>query len=310
MFMVLSREVFRKRTIKVKILLSGLLILMAAAISTFVNKSYREMNIIHVVDLPSLDSVTSQGHKYTNDIVRSERENGYLIWIYVSDEELKQIWNERSKFSFDSLDMRGQPLRYTLIRFLSSKGYRKDADGVMALTEEEIKSIERGIANVDYQNIASIKARLKQIFAEYDYYMMGENPGGHSVVQRAEFWRAAYGIFRENYLLGVGTGDIADAYPLQYKKMKSRLIPQWRLRAHNQYLTFAATFGIIGFLYFIFALIFPMLSLKKSKDFLYITFWLIAILSMISEDTLETQAGITFFTFFNCLFLFARDEGE
>ncbi|MBK5286293.1 MAG: O-antigen ligase family protein [Bacteroidia bacterium] len=310
MFMVLLRELFRKRNLKAKILLSSLLIGMAAAISVFISKSYNEINIIHAVDLSRLDSLTSQGNKYANDTVRSERENGYLIWIYVCDEELKQAWNERSKFSFDSLDMRGQPLRYTLIRFLASIGHRRDADGVIKLSEKEIQSIERGIANVNYQNMASVKARLQQIFSEYDYFIMGENPGGHSVVQRMEFWRAAYGIFRENYLFGVGTGDITDAYPIQYEKMNSRLIPQWRLRAHNQYLTFAATFGIIGFLYFIFALVFPMHSLKKSNDFLFITFWLISILSMISEDTLETQAGITFFTFFNCLFLFSGDDGE
>jgi hypothetical protein len=268
------------------------------------------MNIIHPVDLTKLDSTTSQGHQYANDTAVTERENGYLIWIYVCDDELKQSWNARSKFPFDSLDMRKQPLRYTLVRFLASKGLRKDADAVMTLSEEEIHSVERGIANVNYQNMSNLNARLQQIFAEHNYVNMGENPGGHSVVQRNEFRKAAYGIFRENFFFGVGTGDIADAYPKQYEKMKSRLIPQWRLRAHNQYLTIAATFGIIGFLYFIFALVFPMRSLKKSNDFLYFTFWLIAVLSMISEDTLETQAGVTFFVFFNCLFLFARDDGE
>jgi O-antigen ligase len=130
------------------------------------------------------------------------------------------------------------------------------------------------------------------------------------VMQRAEFWKAAYGIFKEHFFFGTGTGDIVDAYKIQYEKMNSHLAPKYRLRAHNQYLTFAATFGIFGLLYFIFALVYPMRALNKTRDFLYITFWLTAALSMITEDTLETQAGITFFAFFNCLYLFARCDGE
>ena len=107
-----------------------------------------------------------------------------------------------------------------------------------------------------------------------------------------------------------GTGDIVDAYKTQYEKMNSDLAPKYRLRAHNQYLTFAATFGIFGLLYFIFTLIYPMRVLNKTRDFLYVTFWITAVLSMITEDTLETQAGVTFFAFFNCLYLFARDDAE
>jgi hypothetical protein len=29
---------------------------------------------------------------------------------------------------------------------------------------------------------------------------------------------------------------------------------------------------------------------------------------MLTEDTLETQAGVTFYALFNCLFLFAKPE--
>jgi hypothetical protein len=35
---------------------------------------------------------------------------------------------------------------------------------------------------------------------------------------------------------------------------------------------------------------------------------IIASLSMMTEDTLESQMGVTFFTFFYCFFLFGRKE--
>ena len=285
------------------IFLSGVSV---AAIS-FLKSAYRELATVHPVDLnPAV--TTPQGKPYNNYPLETQRENGHLVWMYICEDELREEWNKRSRIHYDSLDGRKQLLRFTLIRFLASKGLRKDSGGVRSLPDEEIHSVERGIANVSYQGASNLKARILQMFIEYNTFVEGGNPSGYSVAQRMEYWKAALGIFKDNIFFGVGTGDIVNAYPPQYEKMKSRLEPGLRLRAHNQYLTFAATFGISGLLWFIFALVFPMRSLKKSRDFHYITFWLVAMLSMLTEDTLETQAGVTFFAFFNCLFLFARDD--
>jgi len=35
----------------------------------------------------------------------------------------------------------------------------------------------------------------------------------------------------------------------------------------------------------------------------YLSFFIIAVISFLTEDTLETQAGVTFFAFFNSFFL-------
>jgi hypothetical protein len=37
-----------------------------------------------------------------------------------------------------------------------------------------------------------------------------------------------------------------------------------------------------------------------------VVFFIIIFMSMLTEDTLETQAGATFFAFFNALLLFGR----
>ncbi len=301
---------FQNKNILFRFSIAVIIILASYSAYRFLQQTYSELGIVHDEEIKNPEPMTASGHPYVHNPAETARENGYLVWMYFCDEELRSQWNKRSAFPYDSLDMRHQELKYTLIRFLTSKGLRKDAEGVNKLTDDEIRSVERGIANVDYQDMTNLKARLQQIFWEYNNFIRGGNPQGHSVMQRAEFWKAAYGIFKENFFLGTGTGDIADAYKIQYEKMHSPLAPKWQLRAHNQYLTFAATFGIFGLLYFIFALVFPMRALNKTHDFLYITFWLTAVLSMITEDTLETQAGITFFTFFNCLYLFARGDGE
>ncbi|QQR96106.1 MAG: hypothetical protein IPJ93_05450 [Bacteroidota bacterium] len=83
---------------------------------------------------------------------------------------------------------------------------------------------------------------------------------------------------------------------------------KFRLRSHNQFLAVAVALGIPALLLFIVMLFYPVFQFQYSGSFLYLTFWITAFLSMLTEDTLETQAGVSFFIFFNCLFLFLKDK--
>jgi len=125
-------------------------------------------------------------------------------------------------------------------------------------------------------------------------------------MQRMEFWRASANIIRENLLTGVGTGDLEKAFQDEYVKSGSLLDKEFRWRSHNQFLAIFATFGIFGLAWFIFSLLFPVLRLGKFHDYYFLTFFIIAMMSMLTEDTLETQAGVTFFAFFYSYYLFAK----
>ena len=263
---------------------------------------------INPIDLDNLEEHTGKGNNYLHDMNNLQTESGNYIWLYVCEKELSEEWNKRSIFKFDGQDQKGQLVKYTLIRFLTSKGLRKDAGGVNSLTDGEVRAVEKGIANVNYQDISSLRARIHQIIWEFDDYLKGGDPGGHSVTQRLEFWKTAVGIIKENPIMGVGTGDVKSAFLSQYEKMNSPLGKKFWFRAHNQYLTFAVTFGIAGFIWFLFSLFYPLFAVAKMFDYFYIIFFVIALLSMLSEDTLETQAGVSFFAFFNCLLLFGRNE--
>lgn len=254
------------------------------------------------------DARTSQGNSYYFDTTSTQFENGYPVNAYINEGEMRTAWNSRSSHPFDSLDERKQPLRATLIRFLTSKGDRKDAESVGRLSEKEIRSVERGIANVDYQDLSSVRSRLLQITWEVKEFIRGGNPSGHSVTQRIEFWKAALGIIREHPLAGVGTGDLPAAYKAQYEKMNTKLSTNYRLRSHNQYLAIAVAFGIVGLAYFLFVCVYLFFSKKNYTHFLFASFWIIALLSMLTEDTLETQAGATFIGLFAALFLFSNSE--
>jgi O-antigen ligase len=84
----------------------------------------------------------------------------------------------------------------------------------------------------------------------------------------------------------------------------SKLDKDWRLASHNEYLRIAVLYGIPGIAFFIFSLFYPLIHRNKKKDILFLAFLYIVVCSMFTEDTLETQTGVTFFAFLYSLLLF------
>lgn len=249
-----------------------------------------------------LATTSRNGNLYEHHPDNTMRENGHFIWRYIAWGELRQGWEQRSKLPYDTLDARGQELYGTLVRYLSSKGLRKDLDGVLALSETDIQRIEEGIPSILEIEHNGLRRRLDKIFFEIANVMNGGNPGGNSVTQRLEFWKAAWHIIEDHPLFGVGTGDVEMALDQAYDDMESALHETYRLHPHNQYLTFWVAFGVLGVMLLLITLLMPIGVAASERGFLFTTFCLIIALSFVTEDTLETQAGVTFFAYFAALF--------
>ncbi|MFH0892903.1 MAG: O-antigen ligase family protein [Bacteroidota bacterium] len=274
------------------VLLTGLVI-----VSFFyIKKQIADFYIQRETDekMPAL--YTKGGEMYEHKLENKEKENGYFVYRYMAWKELERAWKRSSNIPFDSLDNNNQGIRYTLLRFMTSKGLRKDSVGFLSLSHDEIHEIENGTANILYMKKSDLKARIHSLIWEYDNYIQYGNPSGHSATMRIEFWKNGWQIFKNNLIIGVGTGDINQAYKNQYEISKSKLQPRWRLKTHNEYLTMAILFGIPGLLLFLLVLFYP---LYTKKHFLYVPFFLILIISMLTEDTLETSTGVTFYAFFS-----------
>lgn len=262
------------------------------------------------VDPDLLKTVTTLGNPYEHYTENRQMENGKYVWINIAERELQQEWNRRSSLDYGGQDLKGHELRYTLIRYLTSMGLDKDREGLSRLTATDILNIERGMANHIYQNNKWIYPRIYQVIWEIDNYRKGGNPSGHSVAQRFEYWKTGIEIVRNNFWFGVGTGDVAMAFDNQYEVRETQLDPEWHLRAHNQLLTFLISFGITGFIIVIFGMVVPFYMERRYLQILPFAFASIALLSMLAEDTLETQAGATFFAFFYALLVFARQQNK
>ena len=259
-------------------------------------------------DFHDLENQTLAGNPYWHDTTNLQLENGYYTGLYICEPEMEEAWNKISMLDYKGLDNKGQELRYTLIRYLTSMGLRKDAQGVAQLKAEDIELIESGYANNIYKQRNRFKVRMYELIWEIDVYRKGGNPSGHSVTQRIEYLRTGLSIFLDHPVLGVGTGDVPAAFESKYQQNQTSLDPQWRLRAHNQWLTFAISFGSIGLILLTMAFVLPGIIQRKFGQYLFLLFFMVAFLSMFNEDTLETQAGVAFFAFFYTFLLFSPDH--
>lgn len=248
---------------------------------------------------------TAGGEAYQHDTLSTQTENGTHVWTYVAWGEFYRTWGRRSQRPLEGNDALGHPLYSTAARYLSSKGLRKDSLGVMALSDAELRAIEQGASSAVRGAQGPLRARVEEVLFELEQYRSTGRADGHSVAMRMEFLRAGWAIARDHWLLGVGTGDTQRAFDAHYEESGSLLAPEWRLRAHNQYLTLWISFGALGLVLALFTWWWPAKHLKAWSDPLF-QCWAVAFgVSCLTDDTIETQAGATFFALYYALFVFA-----
>jgi hypothetical protein len=257
-----------------------------------------------------LKTKTANGNPYLHYPDRKDIENGNFVWIYLNEEELRKEWNSRSSIKYDSSDFRNQKLRYTIIRYLTSVGLTKDSAGLAKLRDIDIRYIENGITNILFTQGKPFKSRVYEIIWQIDYYLKGGNPSGHSVTQRIEYLEKGWHLYKDNILMGTGTGDVKHEFINQFSKESSLLESQFIYLPHNQFLTFLISFGIIGFLIISCSILIPAVMKKVFRSFLFDCFFIIILLSMLGEDTLETHPGVSFFAYFYSLFVFGNIMDE
>lgn len=298
------KALFKPMAYYYKIAAAILIVVFFSFAYLYVHRAAKDYFHKNMVDFSTLEKSTAEGHPYFHDSTSLQSENGNLIWIYICKEELEREWKKRSSYDFNGYDDKNQWVQYTLIRYLASKGLRKDAQAMQRLSNDEIKAIEKGIPSVRFFEKMTLKKRIHEILWEYENYKKDGNANGLSVMLRVEFVKTAWGIIKRYPLFGVGTGDVNAAFKEQYEIRQSVLRPEYRWRSHNQYLSVGVAFGLAGFIIFMLSLFYPPIKTGAFSDGRYLAFFIIILISMLTEDTLETQAGVSFYAFFGALLLF------
>ena len=262
------------------------------------------------LDSKNLKTVTINGKPYTHDTKQWQTENGHYVWINICAPELKKEWNKRSKISFDSLDIKNQPLNNTLIRYLTSKGLSKDSVGIWKLKPSDINNVETGMTNYIFENKWSLFPRIYEVIWEVEQYQRNKDVNGHSTTMRLVYMDISWQFFKHNIWFGIAPGDIRDEYLKYYKTHETGIEPKRYHETHNQFLRFLTVFGILGFLIVMLGFILPPVFEKKWSVFYFVAAFIVIFLSFINEDTIETQIGVTFVAYFYSLFLWGTESNE
>ncbi len=266
--------------------------------------------LVLFTDLASKNPPFINSPSYFNDTNNTQVENGHYIWRNIQWAELEKEWNKKSDAAFSQYDQYGNLPHATLIRYLSSKNLNKDSVGMSQLTPNDIIAIEQGTTNYRFPKKNSLHKRIYETLWELDAYFKQVTAANGSIAQRLEFWKTALKVIQKNPYYGAGAGDLKPAMDKYYQSSLLSEYPQKWLKPHNQYLTWLVMFGSIGFSIIILSMIYVIYnSAYLKRSFLGISFLCIIFLSMFTEDTLDTQVGISFYALFLCLFI-ARDKSH
>lgn len=305
LFFIASCYLLLRLDLKLKLSLLVVLILSIASVAYYVKKVYDSQVLVNRTLYNTVQIKNANGRLYSQlEPVGGQKENGNYVFMNIQFEELKREWNKRCPSDSFSYQPQHNLKRYEiLIRYLTSRSYTKDSLGVWQLSDEDIANIRANVNNYKTRDWSYLHKRVYEIVYEYDEYRHARHINGHSLTMRPYFWSAALLSIRKNPVIGVGTGDVQQAMNEMYISSQSPLNKDWHKRPHNQFLTVTVALGGIGLIVFLFSLFWPLYYLKGNFHPLWYPFFVLAIGSFFLEDTLESQAGLTFFAFFNTVFM-------
>lgn len=122
---------------------------------------------------------------------------------------------------------------------------------------------------------------------------------------------STWSIFKDNWMFGVGTGDLNDLLIKEYENKHFEEGLAERYNPHEQYLDTGASVGILGLIALLGMILFPLYLSIKSRDFFALTFIVIVFFFFLTESMLARQKGVVFFSFFLLLLsVRRRSKGE
>jgi len=121
-------------------------------------------------------------------------------------------------------------------------------------------------------------------------------------------WVLELQLIKQSPWIGYGSGSEKQVLKDKYfdeKFYRSYLV---ELNAHNQYLSFLINSGIAGLLLYLYILFYGLSKAIKGREFLLMAFLILIAVVSVSENILDLNKGIFFYSFFFPLFLLSSNE--
>jgi O-antigen ligase len=120
---------------------------------------------------------------------------------------------------------------------------------------------------------------------------------------RMQRWVLELEVIKQSPWIGNGNGSEKQILKNKYFEEKFYRSYLAELNAHNQYFSFLINSGVVGLLVYLYFLFFGFSSAIKRRDFLLLAFLILITVVSVSENILDVNKGIFFYSFFSSLFL-------
>jgi len=120
-------------------------------------------------------------------------------------------------------------------------------------------------------------------------------------------WELAWSLIKVSPVIGYGNGSEKELLKQLYFQNKLYISYLEEFNVHSQYLSFLLRAGIIGLTVYIIAVFFGFSIAVQKNDFLFFAFMLLIAIVSLSENILDVNKGIFFYSFFLSFFLIANN---
>lgn len=122
-------------------------------------------------------------------------------------------------------------------------------------------------------------------------------------------WELIIPLLKKAPLFGHGNGAEKPLLKQTYFEHKFYISYLNEFNAHNEYLSFLIRAGVVGLLLYCYSLFFGFALAIRKKDFLFLAFMILITIVSISENILDVNKGIFFYSFFLSFFIISNYAG-
>jgi len=139
---------------------------------------------------------------------------------------------------------------------------------------------------------------------------LSQSKVGESTDPRLARWEIAVDLIKKSPLIGYGAGSETGLLQEKYFAKKYYRSFLNRLNAHNEYLSFLIKSGVWGLAVYVSTLVYGFRKALQKKDIVFLGFMTLLAIVSLSENILDADKGVIFYSFFFSFFVFVSDQKE
>lgn len=151
--------------------------------------------------------------------------------------------------------------------------------------------------------ITKVSSYQKRYVAELKEDLTQTSVNNEIIEPRVVRWKYAWQLAGSAPLIGHGSGSEKRLLKEVYFKNKLYLSYTLELNTHNQYLSLLLKTGLLGLLVLLFTLSTGFYTAWSNRDIIFMAFMILVSVVSFSENLLDVNKGIFFYSFFFSLFL-------